>query len=69
MVGFAHEEVEEVRAFIPPVAEQFGVVGRDDEWRTIQDGGEFLDLLDAGFEKVRGVRIGSFGGGGASGSW
>ena len=33
---FAHEEIEELRAFIPPVPEQLGVIRRNDDRRTIQ---------------------------------
>jgi hypothetical protein len=34
------------------VAEQFGVIRRDDERRTIQQPGELLDLRDAFVEKM-----------------
>ena len=56
---FAREIIEKFRPFIPPVAEQFGVVGRHGERGTIQKSRDALDLHDTFVEKMAGV----FGGG------
>src|SRR6059036_639983 len=55
VVGFASEEVEPLRSFIPPMSEQLGVVGRQDERRTVHDGGKAVDLFHARAEEVAGV--------------
>jgi hypothetical protein len=49
---FAHKGIEKFRAFVPPMAEQLGVVRRDDERRSVEDAGEFPDLCHARFEKM-----------------
>ncbi len=51
----AREEVEELRPFIPPMAEQLGVIRRDDERRTIQNSREPPDLRHAFVEEMSGV--------------
>src|SRR5665213_906813 len=55
VADFAHEEVEKFRPFIPPMPEQFGVIGRDDDRRAIQNAFELLHLRDAFIQKMPGV--------------
>ena len=55
VIGLAHEEIEELRPFIPPVAEQFRVVRRQHQRRAIQDAGQLLDLRHARVEKMPGM--------------
>src|SRR5476651_1662380 len=50
--SLAREKIQKLRAFIPPVPEQFRVIRRDDERRTVQKSGELLDLRDALVEKM-----------------
>ena len=58
VVSLAHEEIEELGSFIPPMPEQLRVVRREDERRAIEDAGELFDLFDARFEKMIGVPVG-----------
>src|ERR1035438_4321107 len=53
-----HEEVEELRAFIPPMPEQLGVIRRDDDWRSVQNGFQLLNLRDALTQKMPCVSAG-----------
>jgi hypothetical protein len=56
--GFAHEEIQELRTFIPPMAEELGVVGAQHHGRAPQDVGKLTDLLHPRAEEVRGVLVG-----------
>ena len=59
--GFAHEVFEELRAFVPPVAVEFGIVGSRDVRRGAED---FLEVAALGLavkEEVAGVFGGRFG--------
>src|ERR1017187_3363742 len=49
---FPDETVQKLRAFVPPMSEQLGVVRREHQRWTIHDAGELLDLLHACFEKM-----------------
>ena len=51
----AHHCIEEVRPLVPPVAEELGVVGADDDRRTVHLGGQVPDLLLAIEHEVAGV--------------
>ncbi len=53
--SFAREVIQKLRPFIPPMAEQFRVVGRDDDRRAVQEAGDALRLFDALIEKMPGV--------------
>ena len=56
VVHLAEQEVDPVRPLEPPVAEQLGVVGGDDERRpAVHDAGEPFDLLLAVEHEVAGV--------------
>src|SRR5208283_510703 len=52
---FAREVIKKFRPLIPPVAEQFRVIRRHGERRTIQKSGELPDLVYAFVEKMSGV--------------
>src|ERR1017187_3793520 len=54
----AHEKVDEVGAFEPPVAVQLRVVWGDDQRRAFHDAEEMLDLFFAIEHEVAGVRRG-----------
>src|SRR6185436_12623086 len=56
--SLAHEVIEELRALIPPVAEQFRVIRREHQRRAIQNAAEVLDLADSGVEKMSRVFTG-----------
>src|SRR5439155_14532893 len=53
--GFAHEVVEELRSLIPPMAEQFRIVGREDERRAIHDSSQVLHLADSFLQEMASV--------------
>ena len=53
--NFAREIIQKLRPFIPPMAEQFRVVRRDDQRRAVQKAGDALGLFDALVEKMPGV--------------
>ena len=56
--GLADEVIQELRALIPPVAEQLGVVGRHDHRRAVEDFRQAPELRHAGFEEMAGVLVG-----------
>ena len=56
VVHLAQQEVDPVRSLEPPVAEQFGIVGSDDQRRpAVHRAGEPFDLLFAIEHEVAGV--------------
>ena len=55
VVHLAQQEVDPVRPLEPPVAEQLGVVGRDDQRRPVHRAGQPFDLLFAVEHEVAGV--------------
>ena len=57
--GLSHEEIQELRPFIPPVPEQFCVVRANDNGRPAQDAGQSQNLCFALLQKfLRMVRCG-----------
>src|ERR1700690_3349793 len=52
---FTREVIKKLRPLIPPVAEQFRVIRRDGERRTIQKSGELPCLVYAFVEKMPGM--------------
>src|SRR5205823_14076719 len=55
VISLAHQQIEPLDAFIPPMAEQFGVVGRENQRRPVHDAGQPLKLLEARDEEMTGV--------------
>src|SRR5271165_569453 len=55
VVGFADEVIEKFRAFIPPMAEQLGVIRRYYDRRAVHEGRQVLHLAHARAEKMSGV--------------
>src|SRR5260221_13257162 len=55
--GFANEEIQELRSFIPPVAKELSIKGRDNDRFDVGNAGQMFDLFYAAGKEVAGMMI------------
>src|SRR5258708_6355231 len=55
--GFANEEIQELRSFIPPVAKELSIKGRDNHRFDVGNAGQMFDLFYAAGKEVAGMMI------------
>src|SRR5258708_35021686 len=55
--GFANEEIQELRSFIPPVAKELSIKGRDNHRFDVGNAGQMIDLFYRAGKEVAGLMI------------